>query len=191
MPTRPSGLINDSPDMESAGRRALQKGVLKIGAAATTKYMRAGGTNINPPGNDQTGPGSLRRGEGRLARSLTGARSAQPSIGSIRSAPEGIFDLSPTSDGVQLEYGSEVPYAAVHEYGLSQRVNVHTHARQQTHFFGEELDSPITVRVHAHSRMMKMPKRPYLRPALDDVIDDVADIVAVEARNEVFGDPSD
>jgi len=188
MPTRPSGLINSNPDMEGAGRQALRKGAALIGAAATTKYMRTGGTNVGP--NQQTGIGALRRQTGRLARSLTGARSAQPTPGSIRAAPEGVFDLSPTSNGVRLEYGSEVPYAAAHEYGMSERVNVHTHTRQQTHFFGEELDSPVTVRVHAHSRMMNLPERPYLRPALDDTIDDIKEMVAEEAALQIFTDDS-
>ena len=184
MPTRPPGLINGDADMESAGRRALSRGAVLIGGTATTKYMRTGGTNVGP--NDQVGPGSLRRQTGRLARSLTGARSAQPTPGSIRSAPEGIFDLSPTSSGVQLTYGSKVPYAAAHEEGLNERVNVHTHARQQTHFFFEELDSPITVRVHAHSRMMNLPERPYLGPALEDTIDQVVDIIEDETIEELF-----
>jgi phage gpG-like protein len=104
----------------------------------------------------------------------------------MRSAPEGIFDLSPTSNGVQLEYGSKVPYAAAHEYGMNERVNVHTHARQQTHFFGEELDSPITVRVHAHSRMMNIPERPYLGPALEDTEGEIVDIIEEEVTQELL-----
>jgi len=184
MPTRPSGLINGDADLEAAGRRSLRRGAALIGGTATTKYMRTGGTNVGP--NNQTGPGSLRRQTGRLARSLTGARSAQPTAGSIRSAPEGIFDLSPTSSGVRLEYGSKVPYAAAHEYGMNERVNVHTHARQQTHFFGEELDSPITVRVHAHSRMMNLPERPYLGPALEDTEGEIVDIIEEEVIQELF-----
>jgi len=184
MPTRPSGLINGDADLQSAGRRSLRRGAALIGGTATTKYMRTGGTNVGP--NNQTGPGSLRRQTGRLARSLIGARSAQPTPGSIRSAPEGVFDLSPTSNGVRLEYGSKVPYAAAHEYGISERVNVNTHTRQQTHIFGEELNSPITVRVHAHSRMMNLPERPYLEQALDDTQGEIVDITEEEVTQELF-----
>ena len=182
----PKEVLNDGADFESAGRRALGKGAALIGGTATTKYMRTGGTDVGP--NNQTGIGSLRRQTGRLARSLTGARSAQPTPGSLRAAPEGVFDLSPTTGGVRLTYGSEVPYAGVHEDGFSGRVNVHTHTRQQTHVFGRELDSPMTVRVHAHSRMMNMPARPYLEPALGDTIDDIKDIVAEEAKIEIIGE---
>jgi len=142
MPTRPSGLINGDADLEAAGRRSLGRGAALIGGTATTKYMRTGGTNVGA--NNQTGPGSLRRQTGRLARSLTGARS------------------------------------------MNERVNVHTHTRQQTHFFGEELDSPITVRVHAHSRMMNLPERPYLGPALEDTEGEIVDIIEEEVIQELF-----
>ena len=179
----PSEVLNDDADFQSAGRRALGKGASLIGASATTKFMRTGGTDVGA--NQQSGIGSLRRQTGRLARSLTGARSAQPSAGSLRAAPEGVFDLSPTSDGARLTYGSNVPYAAAHEEGFSGRVNVNTHVRQQTHVFGRELSSPITVRVHAHSRMMNVPKRPYLSPALEDTTQQVRDIVAEEANLEL------
>lgn len=182
--SRLKDLFNDDADMTAAGRRGLRRAATKIGASATTKYMRFGGTNVGP--NQQTGPGSLRRQTGRLARSLIGARSAQPTPESIRSAPEGIFDLTPTSNGVKLTYGSEVPYAGVHEQGFSGTVQVSAHTRQQTHVFGRELDSPISVRVQSHTRRMDVPARPYLSPALEDTKDDIANIIASEVKVELF-----
>jgi len=157
-------------DFRAVAREVLGDAAAQIGSAATTKFMRTGGTGVGA--NNQSGPGTLRRQTGRLARSLTGARSAQGSAGSIRAAPEGVFDLSPTAQGVKLTYGSEVPYAAVHEYGFSGRVQVPQHTREQTHAFGREM-APQTVTVRAHSRQMNIPERPYLLPALRDSLDDV------------------
>jgi len=158
-------------DFRAVAREVLGDAAARIGGTATTKFMRSkAGTGGGP--NNQTGPGSLRQQTSRLARSLRGNRSAQGSAGSIRAAPEGVFDLSPTAQGVKLTYGSKVPYAAVHEYGFSGTVQVSQHTRRQTHAFGREI-APQTVTVRAHSRQMNIPERPYLLPALRDSLDDV------------------
>lgn len=181
MPPRPGDVVGD-PDLSDAAQRALTKGGGLIGGTATTKYMRTGGTNTGP--NNQTGPGSLRRATGRLARSLLD----KPND---RAASEGIFKITRTQGGASLEYGSEVPYAAAHEHGLDDTVQVSAHQRTQTHVFGRELNEPLTVQVSAHQRHMQMPERPYLGPALEDVIDDVVEIVERETLQELFTDASD
>jgi phage gpG-like protein len=177
MPPRPSDVVGSPSEFEAAAQRTLSRGGALIGGTSTTKYMRSGGTNVGA--NNQTGPGSLRRQTGRLARSLLD----KPND---RAASEGIFKITTGQDSARLEYGSEVPYAAAHEYGLSERVNVNTHVRQQTHVFGKKLDNPMTVRVHAHSRMMNIPERPFLGPALEDVIDEVVEITEQEYLDAII-----
>lgn len=176
MPQRPGDLIPNNPDFEGAARRALQDAAAIIGGTATTKYMRTGGVDLGP--NRQTGPGSLRRGQGRLARSLTGARSAQPTEGAVRAAPEGVFDLSPTRNGVQLTYGSRVPYAGLHEYGGRRPVT----EKQRGFFWGKYMRSgEDRWKAMALSKVLTYPERPYLGPALSDKIGDVRQSVEEEA----------
>jgi len=173
-------------DWREVGREILSQAAAQVGGSAVSKFMRTGGTGA-PIANNQRGPGTLRRRTGRLARSLTGARSAQTSASALRGAPEGVFDLSPTQNGVRLTYGSEVDYAAVHEYGTSQTVSVNQHTRRQTQAFGRELDEPQQVTVRAHSRQMNMPERPYLRPALKEKLGKVEEIAETEALRAIVG----
>lgn len=177
MPPRPSDVLAEDPDMKGAARRILSKAAVQIGSTATNKYMRESGPTQAP--NTQTGPGSLRIQQSRLARSLRGASFD-------RAAPEGVFDLSPTNSGAKLTYGSEVPYAAVHEYGLSGSVQVSAHQRTMTEGFGPSTNYPLTVQVSAHQRNMQMPKRPYLEPALEDKMDDVVEMAEEEAFKALF-----
>jgi len=194
----PNGIDDIRRDLEGTDFRSLARDILgdaaaMVGGTATTKYMRVGGTNVGA--NEKRGPGTLRRQTGRLARSLTGARSAQVSAGALRGAPEGIFDLSPTSSGVKLEYGSEVPYAGIHEYGSGGPTSVQfvsQHTRKMTQGFGDSSHYPQTVTVRAFTRVMTMPKRPYLRPALADKIEDVVEVAENKVADAILGrDPDD
>lgn len=185
MPTRPSDLIGDF-DGQAVARRTLSKGVAVIASFATTKYMRGGGGfvgrgTVNP--NTQTGPGSLRRQRGTLARSLTGARTA-PTASSVRSAPEGIFDLSPTRTGAKLRYGSRVDWAATHEFGDRRAVTT----RQRAFFWARHHETNDDLwKKMALSDELRYPERPYLEPALEDALDQVVEIAAEEALDELFG----
>lgn len=177
-------------DWEQVGRSILGQAAALVGGTATTKNMRFGGTGASAR-NENRGPGTLRRRTGRLAWSLTGARSAQVSPGALRAAPEGIFDLSPTTTGVRLRFGSKVPYAAIHEYGTSGPSSVQfvsQHTRTIDEAFGEPLPGgPQEITVRAHSRVMTMPERSYLRPAVADTIDDVEEIAQDEVVSALFG----
>lgn len=81
---------------------------LVIGTAIGT-YMR----DILPGEAKRRSPsdaGPLRIVTGRLARGLLGARKQG-------AAPESIYRLETSADGVQLTFGTTVPYAAINEYG--------------------------------------------------------------------------
>jgi phage gpG-like protein len=87
------------------------------------------------------------------------------------------FDVK---DGAQtvIEVGSfGVPYAAIHEFGFSGAVGIRAHARTVNTIFGRQLSSPVVQNVRAHSRNVRIPARPYLRPALKSTAGRVLDIV--------------
>lgn len=62
--------------------------------------------------------------------------------------------------------GTVVNYGPIHELGFSGTVNVRTHRR--TKAFGRTIPGGFTV--PGHSRRMRMPKRPFLRPAATKVL---------------------
>lgn len=69
-----------------------------------------------------------------------------------------------TADAVVASVGTNIEYAAVHEFGLT--VTVREHIRTQTQVFGRELPTPIQVTVAAHQA--HYPERSFLRSALLD-----------------------
>lgn len=61
--------------------------------------------------------------------------------------------------------GTNVEYAAVHEYGFTGTENVRAHLRQ--------LKSGATQNVRAHTRTVHMPERSFLRSALKDMAPEI------------------
>lgn len=153
-----------------------------LGATATDRYMGKdlGGRSSKP--NPRSGPGTLRKQTGRLARSLTSTRGR---IANTGGAGEGIARITTEGAVVTLTKGSRVPYAKLHEEGGTHQVAAHE--RTITQAFGQPLDPPKTVQVSAHSRTV--PARPYLEPALDDTRDQATKVIldtAVKAMQEII-----
>ncbi len=77
-------------------------------------------------------------------------------------------------DGVVV--GTNMVYAAIHQFGFSGTQAVPAHQRHIMHAFGKPLDKPRTVQVRAHSRRMNLVARPFLgigereRAAIEDQI---------------------
>jgi phage gpG-like protein len=65
---------------------------------------------------------------------------------------------------ITASVGTNVEYAAIHEFGGT--VTVREHIRRQTQVFGRELSEPIEVTVRAHPATY--PERSFLRSALLD-----------------------
>jgi len=153
-----------------------------LGATATDRYMGKDLGGASNERNPRSGPGTLRKQTGRLARSLTSTRGR---IADTGGAGEGIAEISTNGAVITLTKGSRVPYAKLHEEGATQQVAAHE--RTITQAFGEQLDAPKTVQVSAHSRTT--PARPYLGPALDDTRDKATEIVsnaAVKALQQII-----
>jgi len=136
----------------------------RISARATTGFMKPGQkvrtaeerAQFYP--NPASGPGTLRRMSGRLASSITGA--------DFTGDREGIFNVVVRDAGVQIEKGSKVPYAGMHEFGFSGSVTIPAHTRTITQAFGRAIE-PRQVQVNSFVRGLSVPARPYLRPAID------------------------
>ncbi|MGQ2942694.1 MAG: phage virion morphogenesis protein [Blastomonas fulva] len=61
-----------------------------------------------------------------------------------------------------VEVGTNVIYAAPHQYGMDESVSVGAHSRTIYQAFGRSLPGGLTIQVGAFDRQMKMPKRSFL-----------------------------
>lgn len=141
--------------------RGMRKGLPLIIKLAKTKYMERK-DNRHPmkafdPPNPPPGPLGIR--QGNLVRSLR--------VGEMRYTGKRIIGT--------VEAGSkDVPYAKVHEYGAVIR------ARNAPNlvFFSNLGAGPFLVR----TPMVRIPARPYLRPAADEAMPAVTEAILSEVR---------
>jgi len=74
-------------------------------------------------------------------------------------------EIEAVGNDIRVIVGSfAVPYARVHEFGSTDKVEIPDHDRTITQAFGQQI-APLVVRVRAHKREMNIKARPYLRPA--------------------------
>lgn len=69
--------------------------------------------------------------------------------------------------------GTNVAYAARHEFGFHGTESVKAHLRTIKQAFGKRLKSPLAVQVRAHSRAVNYPARSFLRSALAEMQGDI------------------
>ena len=100
----------------------------------------------------------------RAVLNLTAGNPLHVKTGRLRQSIATFQRTSDHSGGI----GTNVEYAAAQEFGFVGSEQVRPHSRRMTHAFGVHLKTPQTIQISAHSRMMKIPERPYLRPALRD-----------------------
>jgi phage gpG-like protein len=74
---------------------------------------------------------------------------------------------------VRGQVGTNVAYAAAHEYGFTGEVTVKGHLRTIKQAFGKALKEPVTFAVPAHARHVTLPERSFLRSALADMTDEI------------------
>lgn len=77
-------------------------------------------------------------------------------------------EVSHDGSGVVGRVGTNVEYAAFHEYGFSGTQNVREHMRTIKMAFGKMLKTPKRIVISAHARHIDYPEHSFLRSALDD-----------------------
>jgi phage gpG-like protein len=158
----------------------LRQGSSRIGAIATSRYMRdagaAAGRGDRALGPNQTD--TLRIVTGRLARSLTGARTG-------RAAPESISRVDVTGETVRLIKGTRVEYAQVHEEGFRGTVDIRPHRRTMKQGFGPDTLYPMEVVVSRHTRQIDIPARPFLGPAVEDYMQELREMAPAKLREAI------
>jgi bacteriophage protein of unknown function (DUF646) len=77
-------------------------------------------------------------------------------------------EVSRDGSGIVGRVGTNVEYAAFHEYGFSGTQNVREHMRTIKMAFGKMLKTPKRIVISAHARHVDYPEHSFLRSALDD-----------------------
>lgn len=85
------------------------------------------------------------------------------------------------SDGVVGGIGSNVKYAAYHEFGFHGVMNVRAHGRRKSKLpasmpAAARAQRPVATEVKAHRRAVSYKSRPYARPSLTEMRDRIAEI---------------
>lgn len=78
-------------------------------------------------------------------------------------------DVIATGNSVTGIVGTNMEYAAFHEYGFHGTENVKEHLRTIKQAFGKSLKSPKKITIHAHTRQVDYPEHSFLRSALADM----------------------
>lgn len=79
-------------------------------------------------------------------------------------------DVSQANNQVEGVVSTPVEYAPPHEYGFKGSVDVKAHLREIKQAFGRPIP-PKQVEVKAHTVMMNLPERSFLRSALREFVD--------------------
>ena len=127
----------------------------------------------------------------RLALKMTGSVMNKLSgdilkvrTGRLRRSIHPEWDFKPGHMGATV--GTNVEYAAIHEYGFKGTVQVKSFQREMTKAFGRPI-APKQVTVSAHSRNINMPERSFLRSALKEmrpeIIEGLKNAVAKELKS--------
>lgn len=78
------------------------------------------------------------------------------------------FKVVDTPVRIGATVGTNVEYAAAHEYGFQGPVTVKAHLRQMSMAFGKPVANPREIAVRSFVRQVNLPERSFLRSALQD-----------------------
>lgn len=76
---------------------------------------------------------------------------------------------SQTGVGYTATVGTNVAYAAAHEYGFQGTVSVPAHMRTVRKAFGRPVKSPTQHLVRQHARRLRLPERSFARSSYDEM----------------------
>jgi phage gpG-like protein len=132
--------------------------------------------------------GELSRTVQRLAIKLTAHVKQNKLTGQVLKVRTGTlrrsinYQVAVTPISTMASVGTNLSYAAIHEYGFRGVVNVRAHLRLAKTVFGRELATPAVQHVGAHSRRVNIPARSFLRSALKDLKPEIVAQLEVAAR---------
>ena len=119
---------------------------------------------------------------GVVMRKLTGDV-LKVRTGRLRRSIHPEWEFKPGYSGAVV--GTNVEYAAIHEYGFKGDVQVKSFQREMNKAFGRPI-SPRTVTVKAHARNVNLPERSFLRSALlemkPEIMDGLLKAIAAELK---------
>ena len=124
---------------------------------------------------DAAARGEIQKGIGRITLKLLTLVKAQKLSGQALNVRTGRLRRSITqrieagADEISGIVGTNVDYAAIHEYGFKGAVTVKQHLRLVKQAFGRPLKSPVWSTVGTHTKNVSMPERSFLRSALADM----------------------
>jgi len=142
-----------------------------IGVRATTDFMTVRSYSRDKGFGDRTS-GMLHINTRRLATSILDGFYLRGSE-RVSGAKEGIREVKVSPGKVEGKYGSEVPYAAIHEYGG----DIQKTAKSRRFFWAMWYNSkaPLWKALALTAGPIKIPARPYLRPAVEKVEGEIVD----------------
>lgn len=136
-----------------------------IGISATGDFMTVRNWSSESGFGGRTSP-LLHINTRRLATSLLDGFNLR-NQNRLAGVKEGIRELKVSGDRVVGKFGSEVPYAAIHEYGGT----IPKTPRSRRFFWAMwyNTNAPMWKALALGSGPIRMPARPYLRPAVDKI----------------------
>lgn len=124
---------------------------------------------------DAAARGEIQKGIGRITLKLLVRVKAQKLSGQALNVRTGRLRRSITqriennAEEISGIVGTNVDYAAAHEYGFKGAVTVKQHLRLVKQAFGRPLKSPVWSTVNTHTKNVSLPERSFLRSALADM----------------------
>lgn len=124
---------------------------------------------------DAAARGEIQKGIGRIVLKLLVRVKSQKLSGQALNVRTGRLRRSITqrieSSASEISgiVGTNVDYAAIHEYGFKGAVTVKQHLRLVKQAFGRPLKSPVWSMVGTHTKNVSLPERSFLRSALADL----------------------
>jgi len=96
-----------------------------------------------------------------------------------KNSSENIFNVTNNNGITDFEIGTEVPYAAIHEYGFKGSENVKSFTRNS---------HDHSSLVKSFTRQMNMPAKPYFEPAMESLQSNIIPDLIEQLTNDIIED---
>jgi len=132
--------------------------------------------------------GEMRKTIERLAIQLTGKIKSEKLSGQVLNVRTGTlrrsisYQIQQTGTDTIAKIGTNVKYAAAHEYGFNGTASVRNHVRNITQAFGKQIN-PVMVQVKAHNRKMNIKENSFARSALNEMQKDIENEIISTVNN--------